>query len=181
MKHVTIVIICICFYANAETFELFSKKSKDQTIYKNLKHNKINLRYSLTPVSRKKGGLSYRYFINKKFAPFLGFEYKFDSDPENDFENRYDISLGITYRFTRRTRTWVIFGDAGFNLNNERSDNKFGLAQGFVNIWAEYVFKNGFGVYALFNSRFPLKLEKGDSTVMISTTYLGFTYQFNLK
>ena len=183
------VIITIFSNLSAQGFDLFeSKKTKDVTLYKNLKQHRIHLTFApfVNEFYSKYVAVGYEYFFTKKWAPFIEITHELDNDVEplkflgNDtFNDRTAINLGITYRLTHRVQSWIFFATGGISINNSLHKNNltsmgYNVNHFFGKMSLAYGFKNGFGLEYGFIFRMGFDShtwEANDEVHALSLTY----------
>ncbi|MBN2790032.1 MAG: hypothetical protein JXR69_07570 [Candidatus Delongbacteria bacterium] len=163
MKKLFIIILLLNFIALfSGEFDLFKeKKAQDQSLYKDLKHNKIRLSYTLFPASYNKIGFAVEEYITKR----LGFMIEADfSDEGSTMKEKAEIIIAGSYRLTKRVRTWVFQGNLGLSFNDDVAyDN--GMSKGFRTnhmygrFTVEYLFKNGLGFDFSMVGRMPIEFD----------------------
>jgi len=161
-KILTIIFLLNIVGLLADEFDLFTEKKKlDQSIYKDLKHNKLRLSYTLFPADYNKVGFGIEEYITKK----LGFMIEADfSDAGNTMKEKAEIIIAGSYRLTRRVKTWIFQGNLGLSFNDDVTyDN--GTSKGFRTnhmygrFTVEYIFKNGLGFDYSMVGRMPIEFD----------------------
>ena len=180
MKKIFILIFILnltCIFAGE--FDLFKKKKKiDKSIYKDFKHNKFRLSYTLFPSDYNKIGFAIEEYINKK----LGFMIEADfTDSGSNMKEKAEIILAVSYRFTKRVRTWMFQGNLGLSFNDDITyDN--GTSKGFRmnhlygRFTVEYFFKNGLGFDYSMVGRMPIEIDIDEG--MLPQHSIGILFQF---
>ena len=163
MKKIIFIIFILnltCIFAGE--FDLFKeKKAKDESLYRDLKHNKLRLSYTLFPSDYHKLGFAVEEYITRRFGFMIEANF---SDSGSDMKEKAEIILAGSYRFTRRVRTWIFQGNLGLSFNDDVSyDN--GVSKGFRTnhfygrFTIEYFFKNGLGFDYSMIGRMPLEID----------------------
>lgn len=176
--YLSILILSSVLLASNE-FLLFDEKDvTDQSVFQNHKFNRLKTSYSLYPSDQKKFNLGYSRFFTKKTGMFLN---AYASESGVTFEEKSEFAAGITYRFTKRSWTWVFLGDIGLSINDDVKDD-YGKSKGYrVNhatgrFTVEYTFKNGFGFDYSMSVRMPIEFDLDESTTPIQS--IGIIFQF---
>jgi hypothetical protein len=160
-------------------FDLFEEReSIDESVFRDHKFNKVISSYSIYPSDRKKFALSYSHFFNNK----IGFVFETAlSESGDSYAEKSDFMLGLTYRFTRRARTWVFSGDLGLSANDDVKDYE-GISKGFRlnhltgKFISEYIFPGGFGLAYTMTGRMPLEFDLDEDVSPIHAVALTFQF-----
>jgi hypothetical protein len=174
-------LILVMAYAAfaSDGFLLFDEKNEtDQSVFQDHKFNRLKASYSIYPSDQKKFKIGYSRFFTKKTGGFFNV---CASESGVTFYEKSEFAAGITYRFTKRSWSWVFLGDIGLSLNDDVDDN-YGSTKGYrINhlvgrFTAEYTFKNGFGFDFSMSARMPLEFDLDESMSPIHS--VGIIYQF---
>lgn len=186
---VLLIITTLFFNVSAQGFDLFeTKKTRDVTLYKNLKQHRIHLTFApvVNEFYSKYVALGYEYFFTKKWAPFIEITHEIDNDlvpmkflGNDTFNDRTAINLGVTYRLTHRVRSWIFFATGGVSINNSLHENNtesmgYNINHFFGRISLAYGFANGFGLEYGFMFRMGFDShtwEANDEVHAFSLTY----------
>ena len=176
--YLLILVFTAALLASNE-FLLFDEKSvTDESVFQEHKFNRLKAFYSLHPSGQKKFSLGYSRFFTKKIGVFFN---AYASESGVTFEEKSEFAAGITYRFTKRSWTWVFLGDIGLSLNDDVEDD-YGKSKGYrINhvtgrFTLEYTFKNSFGFDFSMSARMPIEFDLDESTTPIQS--IGIIYQF---
>lgn len=176
--YLSILIFSAVIFASNE-FLLFDEKNEtDQSVFQNHKFNRLQTSYSLYPSEQKKFSLGYSRFFTKKTGAFFR---AYASESGVTFYEKSEFATGITYRFTKRSWTWIFLGDLGFSLNDDVEDD-YGNTKGYrINhlvgrFTVEYTFKNGFGFDYSMSGRMPIEFDLDESMSPIHS--IGIIFQF---
>ncbi len=173
MRLFTFVLIFLCTMVSfADEFDLFEEKKEDMSVFYGLKHHKFQMNYALFPFDEFKIGLTYDYFLKKKYGFFI--ETMFNDDGGEIFEYT-EVNLGMSYRFTRRVTSWVFLGSLGISLNDDVYSD-FKLNHLYGKFTTEYTFRNGLGFSYSFVARMALNGTVNED--MQINHYLSLVYQF---
>ena len=180
MKKLFLILFILeltCIFAGE--FDLFKEKKKlDQSIYKNLKHNKFRLSYTLFPSDYNKVGFAIEEYINKKFGFMIEAHL---ADSGINMKEKAEIILAASYRFTKRVRTWMFQGNLGLSFNDDITyDNGtskgFGMNHLYGRFTVEYFFKNGLGFDYSMVGRMPIEIDVDED--MSPQHSIGILFQF---
>lgn len=178
-KFLILSIIVANFLLIAGEFDLFKEQSgPDPAVFQDFKFNKFRFSYSLYPVEQKKAGLSFTRFLGKK----LGFTVEYDqTETGSDLNEKSELIVAATYKFTKRSWTWLFLGDLGLSINDDVKDF-YGASKGFRanhifgRFSAEYIFRNGLGFDFSMSAR--MTLETGVDEEISPIHSIGILYQF---
>ncbi|MBN2857283.1 MAG: hypothetical protein JXN63_02670 [Candidatus Delongbacteria bacterium] len=178
-KFYFIILLSACYAFASNEFLLFDEKNiTDQSVFFDHKFNRMKMSHSIFPSGEKKFNLGYSRFFTKKTGVFFN---SYASESGVTFYEKSEFALGLTYRFTKRSRTWVFLGDIGFSLNDDVKDD-LGRSKGYrINhavgrFIAEYTFKNGFGFDYSMSARMPIEFDLDESMSPIHS--VGIVFQF---
>ncbi|MDA3884403.1 MAG: hypothetical protein PF638_02310 [Candidatus Delongbacteria bacterium] len=177
----TIFIIFIlnltCIFAGE--FDLFKTKKKlNQKLFRNLKHNKLRLSYTLFPSDYNKVGFAVEEYITKKFGFMIGANF---TDSGSNMKEKAEIILAGSYRFTKRVRTWIFQGNMGLSFNDDVYNNS-GTSKGFRmnhlygRFTVEYFFANGLGFDYSMVGRMPIEIDVDED--MMPQHSIGILFNF---
>lgn len=180
MKRIILVIFILKLtYLFAGEFDLFKeKKELDQSLFKNLKHNKIRLSYTIFPSDYNKVGFTLEEYISKRWGFMIGANL---TDSGSNMKEKAEIILAGSYRFTKRVRTWIFQGNIGLSFNDDISYND-GTSKGFRmnhlygRFTVEYFFENGLGFDYSMVGRMPIKIDVDED--MSSQHSIGILFNF---
>lgn len=208
MNRIILLVLILSIKLFSQGFDLFEeKKEKNLTLYKNLNKNRLHLSYSAYCNEHygKYLALGYEYFITSKFAPFIEYAYELEDKQRTEtkyqmvddstqvsyelptfigndnFKDRSEINIGLTYRLTHRFRTWVFFATAGVSYNNslhdvEKQNKGFGFNHGFIKGTVAYSFLNGVGLDYSFMLKAPVESSVWEPNNEIHQ--LSLTFEF---
>ena len=164
---IILTLLSLPNFAFTEDFDLFeTKEAENPEMFTFYQRNVIKSSYVIFPFDTKKGGLSYEYFFKKKFAGFAECLYHFGDlgdDIDNEFKNRVELNLGLTYRITKRVKDLMFLATAGFSIDNYT--DTFTINHLFGRFDIQYIFDNGFGVAYSLRGRMPFNLTEGNSHI----------------
>ena len=187
LKKIVIILFLCCLFIDvkAEDIDLFAERYQevDKTLFKDYNRHKLRLPFSFIPFDENKIGLGYEYYFSKKYGVFLEGHSKLYNTQNNDIDEKVEINIAASYRFTPKAKNWVFFGDIGLSLNNDIEDEGeltgFTVNHLFGRLALEYIWDNGFGLDYSLEGRMPLSNAYIDDGVKESQS-LTFIYQFNL-
>ena len=180
MKKIIFIIFILnltCIFAGE--FDLFKEKKKlDQSLFRDLKHNKLRLSYTLFPSDYNKVGFAIEEYISKRFGFMIGANF---TDSGSNMKEKAEIILAGSYRFTKRVKTWIFQGNLGLSFNDDVSyDN--GTSKGFRmnhlygRFTVEYFFENGLGFDYSMVGRMPIEIDVDED--MSPQHSIGILYNF---
>ena len=175
----TILLLLNLMNLFAGEFDLFKEKKKlDQSLFKDLKHNKLRLSYTIFPSDYNKVGFAVEEYITKKLGFMIGANF---TDSGSNMKEKAEIILAGSYRFTKRVKTWIFQGNIGLSFNDDVSyDN--GTSKGFRmnhlygRFTVEYFFENGLGFDYSMVGRMPIEIDVDEN--MSPQHSIGILFNF---
>jgi len=176
---VSLLLLILSALLFCDEFDLFDERDAvDESLFRDHKFNRIVSSYSLLPSEYKAPAVSFSHYFNRK----IGFIFETAiSESGDSFKEKADFTGGITYRFTKRARTWIFTGDLGFSVNDDVKDY-YGISKGFrlnhftgrFNI--EYIFSNNIGFCYSMKGRIPIEFDLDEDVSPIHSA--GLIFQF---